>query len=161
MRLRKSSLSEKPRRQHSRRLGDWLKLAGAKKVHSSVDKVYKMKNLEVAWGKVRQNKGAGGIDEQSIEAFEEKLTKNLSARTAIIIEACKRLSVDGVLGKFHVGCRTGVGDAVIIKNAIRRELGIPVLLLEWEGFETRVFNEKQYKRRIELFRDTLNSSRHR
>jgi hypothetical protein len=45
MRPRKSSLSEKPIRQHSRRLVDWLKLAGARKVHSLVDKVYKMKNL--------------------------------------------------------------------------------------------------------------------
>jgi hypothetical protein len=39
MRPRKSSLSEKPIRQHSRRLVDWLKLAGARKVHSLVDKV--------------------------------------------------------------------------------------------------------------------------
>jgi len=53
MRPRKSSLSEKPIRRHSRRLVDWLKLAGARKVHSLVDKVYKMKNLELAWEKVR------------------------------------------------------------------------------------------------------------
>jgi group II intron reverse transcriptase/maturase len=51
---------------------DWLKLAGAKKVHSLVDKIYKMKNLELAWEKVRQNKGAGGIDGESMEAFERE-----------------------------------------------------------------------------------------
>jgi group II intron reverse transcriptase/maturase len=77
MRPRKSSLSEKPIRQHSRRLVDWLKLAGARKVHSLVDKVYKMKNLELAWQKVRQNRGAGGIDGQCIEAFEEEAAVNL------------------------------------------------------------------------------------
>ena len=66
MKPRKSSLSEKPIRQHSRRLVDWLKLTGAKKVHSLVDKVYKKKNLELAWEKVRQNRGAGGIDGESI-----------------------------------------------------------------------------------------------
>ena len=37
-----------------------------------------MKNLELAWQKVRQNRGAGGIDGQSIEAFEENLAENLS-----------------------------------------------------------------------------------
>jgi group II intron reverse transcriptase/maturase len=35
-----------------------------------VDKVYQWKNLELAWRKVRANRGAGGIDGQSIEEFE-------------------------------------------------------------------------------------------
>jgi retron-type reverse transcriptase len=77
MKPRKSSLSEKPIRQHSRRLVDWLKLTGAKKVHSLVDKVYKKKNLELAWEKVRQNRGAGGIDGESIEAFEREAVGKL------------------------------------------------------------------------------------
>ena len=75
--MRNSSLSEKPVRHHARRLADWINPAGAGKVHSLVDKVYKMKNLELAWRKVRQNRGAGGIDGESIEAFEENLTGNL------------------------------------------------------------------------------------
>ena len=75
---RTSSLSEKPIRRHPRRLADWLNPAGARKVHSLVDKVYRMKNLELAWEKVRQNRGAGGIDGQSIEEFEEDLVKNLA-----------------------------------------------------------------------------------
>ena len=56
---------------------DWLNLAGAKKVHSLVDKIYKMKNLEMAWEKVRQNKGAGGIDGEDIDAFEKQVAVNL------------------------------------------------------------------------------------
>lgn len=78
MEPRRSSLSEKPIRRHSRRLVDWLNLAGAKKVHSLVDKVYKMKNLELAWEKVRQNRGAGGIDGESIEAFEREVGVKLA-----------------------------------------------------------------------------------
>ena len=77
MMTRISSLSEKPISDHSRRLADWLNPTGAGKVHSLVDKVYKMKNLELAWKKVRQNRGAGGIDGQSIEGFEENLVENL------------------------------------------------------------------------------------
>jgi len=57
---------------------DWLNPTGARKVHSLVDKVYKMKNLELAWQKVRQNKGVGGIDGQSVEAFEEQTAANLN-----------------------------------------------------------------------------------
>lgn len=57
---------------------DWLNPAGARKVHSLVDKVYKMKNLEMAWQRVRENKGVGGIDGQSIEAFEERIAENFN-----------------------------------------------------------------------------------
>lgn len=35
-----------------------------------MDKVYSGRNLEAAWTKVRANKGAAGVDHQSIEAFE-------------------------------------------------------------------------------------------
>ncbi len=71
-------MCEKPVHHHPRRLADWINPTGAKKVHSLVDKVYRMKNLELAWQKVRQNRGAGGIDGESIEAFEGNLTGNLN-----------------------------------------------------------------------------------
>ena len=77
MMTRISSVSEKPISDHLRRLADWINPTGGRKVHSLVDKVYKMKNLELAWQKVRQNRGVGGIDGQSIEAFEENLVENL------------------------------------------------------------------------------------
>lgn len=67
-----SSLSEKPRSDKLRRLVDCLNPTGARKVHSLVDKIYKKKNLEMAWKKVRENKGCGGIDGQSIEEFEKE-----------------------------------------------------------------------------------------
>jgi RNA-directed DNA polymerase len=72
-----SSFSERPRSQRPRRLADWLNPTGASKVHSLVDKVYKRKNLELAWRKVRSNGGAGGVDEQSLEEFEQRLDEQL------------------------------------------------------------------------------------
>jgi group II intron reverse transcriptase/maturase len=42
-----------------------------------VDKVYQRKNLELAWGRVRENRGAGGIDGQSLKEFEEQLEEQL------------------------------------------------------------------------------------
>ncbi len=73
-----SSLSEKPRSQDSRKLTDWLNPTGAKKVHSLIDKIYQRKNLELAWQKVKRNQGAGGIDGQSVQAFEEQLDSQLN-----------------------------------------------------------------------------------
>ncbi len=74
---RTSSLSEKPRIQRPRRLADWLNLAGERKVHSLIDKIYQRKNLELAWEKVRRKRGAGGVDGQDIEAFERKSDEQL------------------------------------------------------------------------------------
>lgn len=64
-------MSERPERHGPRRLADWINPTGARKVHSLVDKVYKQKNLRQAWERVKANRGAGGIDGQSLPAFEE------------------------------------------------------------------------------------------
>jgi len=74
---RNSSLSEKPVRSRLRRLVDWINLTGAKKVHSLIDKVYKRKNLEMAWEKVKANRGSGGVDGQNLEAFKTQLNQQL------------------------------------------------------------------------------------
>ena len=42
-----------------------------RKVHSLIDKVYSRKNLELAWQKVKENRGGAGIDEVTIGKFEE------------------------------------------------------------------------------------------
>src|ERR1700758_4460855 len=70
-------MSEKPVHSRRRRLVDWINLTGAKKVHSLIDKVYKRKNLEMAWEKVRANRGSGGIDGQSLKAFEAQPEQQL------------------------------------------------------------------------------------
>jgi group II intron reverse transcriptase/maturase len=73
-----SSLSEKPEHHRPRRLADWLNPTGAKKAHSLIDKVYKRKNLQIAWERVKANQGAGGVDGESIEAFGKRLNERLS-----------------------------------------------------------------------------------
>src|SRR2546429_3761411 len=70
-------MSEKPVHSRLRRLVDWINLTGAKKVHSLIDKVYKRKNLEMAWEKVKANRGSGGVDGQNLEAFEAQLDQQL------------------------------------------------------------------------------------
>src|SRR5215472_13862922 len=70
-------MREKPVRDRPRRLADWLNPAGDKKVHSLVDKVYKRKNLEWAWVRVKRNGGAGGVDGQNLTEFEAVLDEQL------------------------------------------------------------------------------------
>jgi RNA-directed DNA polymerase len=70
-------MREKPVHSRLRRLVDWINPTGAKKVHSLIDKVYKRKNLEMAWEKVKANRGSGGVDGQNLEAFEAQLNQQL------------------------------------------------------------------------------------
>ena len=70
-------MSEIPVHFRPRRLADWINPTGAKKVHSLVDKVYKRKNLEMAWEKVKANRGSGGVDGQTLETFEAQLEQQL------------------------------------------------------------------------------------
>ena len=83
---------------------------------------------------------------------QAEMHTSLPIRISLIIEGCKRLKVDGVLDRFHVGCRMVAGDAMLIENAIKKELGIPVLLMEWENFDPRSYNHEDYKRRFEVFK---------
>lgn len=72
-----SSLSERPGHRRPRRLADWLNPTGERKVHSLIDKVYQRKNLEIAGERVRANRGSGGVDGESIEAFAEQRDERL------------------------------------------------------------------------------------
>jgi len=72
-----SSFSERPEHHRPRRLADWINPTDARKVHSLIDKVYKRKNLEIAWERVQSNRGAGGIDGQSMRAFAEQRDERL------------------------------------------------------------------------------------
>lgn len=70
-------MSEIPVHLRPRGLADWINPTEAKKVHSLIDKVYKRKNLEMAWERVRANRGSGGVDGQSLKAFEAQLDRQL------------------------------------------------------------------------------------
>ena len=70
-------MSERPVHPRPRRLADWINPTGERKVHSLIDKVYKRKNLEIAWERVKANRGSGGVDGESVEQFGERLNEHL------------------------------------------------------------------------------------
>lgn len=76
-------------------------------------------------------------------------------RVPLVINACKKFKVNGVLDRYHVGCRAIVADALLIEEAVKKELGIPVLVMEWENFDPRSYNHQQFKNRFEIFREMM------
>jgi len=63
-------MDERPVQARPRRLADWIHPTGEKKVHSLIDKVYRQENLLMAWERVKENGGSGGVDRQSVAGFE-------------------------------------------------------------------------------------------
>jgi RNA-directed DNA polymerase len=70
-------MSERPVQARPRRLADWINPTGAKKNHSLIDKVYKKENLSRAWERVKENRGSGGVDRQSVAGFEAQFDQQL------------------------------------------------------------------------------------
>lgn len=81
--------------------------------------------------------------------------QNLRQRNRMIIEECKRLNVDGVLDRYHIGCRALAGDALLLEEAVKKELGIPVLLMEWENFDPRMYKQGGFERRLDVFKSMM------
>jgi benzoyl-CoA reductase/2-hydroxyglutaryl-CoA dehydratase subunit BcrC/BadD/HgdB len=83
------------------------------------------------------------------------LFTGLAKRIPMFVKGCKELNIDGVLNRFHVGCRMVTGDAFLLGESIKDEVGIPVLTLEWENFDPRVYNHEDYRRRLEIFKEMM------
>ena len=63
-------MDERPVQARPRRLADWINPTGEKKVHSIIDKVYRLENVLIAWERVKENGGSGGVDRQSVAGFK-------------------------------------------------------------------------------------------
>jgi len=53
-------------------------VAGKRKWYSLYDKVFALRNLERAWERVRANRGAGGVDRETIAVFEANKGQHLA-----------------------------------------------------------------------------------
>jgi benzoyl-CoA reductase/2-hydroxyglutaryl-CoA dehydratase subunit BcrC/BadD/HgdB len=79
----------------------------------------------------------------------------VSEKIPVIIDGLKKLKVVGVLGRYNVGCRIVAADILLVKEAIEKLAGIPVMLLELDSFDPRFFNEQEYRRRLEVFKTMM------
>lgn len=85
------------------------------KVHSLIDKVFSRKNLELAWQRVKKNRGSAGIDAVTVEKFE--------LRQAYYLDLVHRKLRDGTYRPRPVK-RVEIDKS----DGGVRELGIPTVL---------------------------------
>ena len=110
---------------------------------------------------LRRATGMGEVkDPYKIMAYsiwQSPICHSIRARTTHILGLCKKNGVDGVLNRYNVGCRITVGDCFPIKDAVTKELGIPVLPLEIECWDRRYLNVEDCRTKLEIFRDMMKS----
>jgi benzoyl-CoA reductase/2-hydroxyglutaryl-CoA dehydratase subunit BcrC/BadD/HgdB len=95
---------------------------------------------------------SGDLYEKMSLHLMQSLATSLPKRISLIVEGCKKRRIDGVLNRYHVGCRSVAGDAMIIAEAVGQQLNIPVLTMPWENFDSRAYDDELYRRRLEVFK---------
>ncbi len=71
------------------------------------------------------------------------------------VEFFKDLNIDGVIYNYPVGCRDQCISPVKVRDILTKELGIPVLLLEFDHVETRLYSVESIMSRVEPFAEML------
>lgn len=82
-----------------------------------------------------------------------------TCRVEKLIEACQAFNVDGVLWINHHPCRPGATDAMILKEAVTERLGLPMLMLDMELYDSRYYSLEQLRTRIEPFAEMLKGTK--
>jgi len=75
-----------------------------------------------------------------------------------IISACREFQLDGVIMQYHIACHMYDILPLKLKEMVQKELGIPVLLLEGDWYETRDYSAEGYRTRLECFAELVKAS---
>jgi len=74
-------------------------------------------------------------------------------------ELSRAANVDGVLLIFQFNCRPWATPPIMAKRALTESLGVPVLVLEGDIYDTRNYSAGQLKTRIESFAEVLKAKK--
>ncbi len=81
------------------------------------------------------------------------------AHVAINVENCRHFNVDGAVNFYPFACRPWATTVMMTKKAIEKELGIPVLVLEGDSYDTRNYSAGQLRTRVETFAELLRAAK--
>ena len=87
------------------------------------------------------------------------VTTVTSKRIANIIEACKKFDFDGIFFYHHFSCRLYGTESQIVRDAVRKELNIPTMVVEGDIFDPRFYTVEQLRTRIEAFAEMVKMSK--
>ncbi len=91
-----------------------------------------------------------------MEAFLRRgVVHSASGGIEYIITYCREWNVEGAILCFPYSCRPYAILPLMARKAIKEELGIPVLVLEGDTYDTRDYSAGQLRTRVETFAELL------
>jgi len=82
----------------------------------------------------------------------------LEHRSSLALTLVDRYEIDGVIHFSHWGCRQSCGGEYVIRDLMRKK-GIPTLILNGDGADSRNYSEEQTKIRLDAFLEMLEAKR--
>ena len=97
------------------------------------------------------------------ESLAAKMLSNpsggqLEHRSSLALTLVDRYEIDGVIHFSHWGCRQSCGGEYVIRDLMRKK-GIPTLILNGDGADSRNYSEEQTKIRLDAFLEMLEAKR--
>ena len=95
-----------------------------------------------------------------IEALVDSAYRTTPACTAsgniwYDVECCKACNVDGAIAVYPFSCRAYANNPLMVAKAIKEELGIPAITLEYGGYDCRDYPAGALRTRVETFAELL------
>jgi benzoyl-CoA reductase/2-hydroxyglutaryl-CoA dehydratase subunit BcrC/BadD/HgdB len=102
--------------------------------------------------------------EDTIRAFAKMLLQfpynyNLESRIKYFEQVIDEYKIDGVILHDNMSCRPSCTGMIDLKNAIQKDKGIPVIILDCDQNDPRAFSESPMENRIESFIELLENNR--
>jgi benzoyl-CoA reductase/2-hydroxyglutaryl-CoA dehydratase subunit BcrC/BadD/HgdB len=97
------------------------------------------------------------------ESLAAKILSNpsggpLERRSDLALELAERYDVNGTIHFSHWGCRQSCGGEYVIRDLMQKK-GIPMLVLNGDGADSRNYSEEQTRLRLDAFLEMLEAKR--
>ena len=86
---------------------------------------------------------------------------SVTGRIKDVIRLFKSWNLDGVLWFNHAPCKVIGTDSLMIRNALKKELRVPIVVLEGDIYDARFYNRQQMRTRVESFAEMLKTHKKR
>ena len=93
--------------------------------------------------------------------LEMGLITSVTGRIKDIVRLFKEWHLDGILWFNHATCKVIGTDSLMIKKALKKELDVPIVVVEGDIYDARFYNRQQIRTRVESFSEMLKTRKKR
>lgn len=84
---------------------------------------------------------------------------SINKRIKMVLDACRKYKIDGVVFHNNKSCKPITLGQMLIKDALKKELDIPSVVIEADHMDARNFSKGQFQSRVEAFLEMLQERR--